>query len=169
MTPLSAKHLQVLLMADFVQIIRILGVRNHQRERSFAPFLVFHSDDRWFNDPRFLHDQISICSDDTHSPPVLITSLMRVGDLDIAVRSHHADVAGVEIATGPELLGGTRTVEITLRQPGRSQHNSPTDCVVRHVLHVGIDNAQFDQRRRQASVGADSRFLFRIAAEVPGP
>ena len=44
-------------------------------------------------------------SDDTHSPPVLMTSLMRSVILQISVGVDHADVSRVQLAAAPELLG----------------------------------------------------------------
>ena len=43
-----------------------------------------------------------------------------VGDPQIAVRRNHADVVGVQVAAGPQLLGGVGVVEVAVGQPGRA-------------------------------------------------
>src|SRR5262249_28766870 len=79
-----------------------------------------------------------------------------IRDLNIAVRADVPNVVGVQVSAGPQLLRCLRIVEIPLGQPW-----SPRDDLARgltvagHLLHVGIDNAEIDQRKGEAGPGAE--------------
>ena len=64
------------------------------------------------------------------SPPEMITSLER-SDLDVAVRVHDREVAGVEPAAGEGLLGGLLVLQVALHHQVAAEHD------LAHGLAVG--------------------------------
>jgi hypothetical protein len=65
------------------------------------------------------------------------------------------------------LLRGFGIVEVALGEPGRTQHDlSGGFAIMRHVVHLGVDDAKIDQRPGHASPGAEIDLSVSVAGEV---
>ncbi len=126
--------------------IRRRGRRRGQgdeRARAFAPFRIRAGDDRGFHDRRMAvkrlldleRGNVFAARDDDVLGAIL--------DLDIAVRVHDREVAGVEPAAVEALLGGRLVLQIALHQGITAQHQfADRGAVGRDVRHrLAIDNA----------------------------
>ena len=93
---------------------------------------------------------------------------MSIADLHIAVGVDRSDVAGMQIAARPQLLGGRLIVEIALRQPRRARDNfAVAPPIARRVDHVLVDDSELDQRRGETRHCAMTD-LFVAAAQMLG-
>ena len=138
-------------VADAIRIGRLL---DHERQRPLAPSIVLDADDGGLMHASALRDQVLDLQRRDPFAAGLDHVLEAVGDLNVAVRAYHRDVAGVQVASGPEFLRGFGIVEVALGEPGRAQHDLAGGlAVMRHVVHVGVDDAQVDQRRRPCPPG----------------
>src|SRR6266446_3723614 len=164
---LVGEHLEMVLDARFADAIRIGWPLDHERQRPLAPFVVLDADDGGLRDPGALRDQVLDLQRRNPLAAGLDHVLDAVGDVDVAVRADHRDVAGVQVAPAPELLGGFGTVQISLGQRGRTQHDLAGGlAIMRHVVHVGIDDAQIHERPCHAGPGAEIDLSVRITSEV---
>jgi len=83
-----------------------------------------------------------------------------------AIGAEAADVAGMHPAAFPELLGGFRILEITLRGPGRAEHDlAGRFTVMRQQVHLLIDNLHIAHQCRTAGPRAQLGLVIEIAAE----
>ena len=88
--------------------------------------------------------------------------------MDIATSANNGDVIGVQVASRPKLLRSFWIVEIALREPGGTQYDlSGRQAVVGDIVHVLVNNAQVDQRRRHSGLGPKFHLQIRVAAEIP--
>src|ERR1700722_16788235 len=156
-----------LSVGEAVSAFRVLDDECH---RPLAPAIVFHADHRRFGYAAALRDQIFDLQRRYPFTAGLDHVLNAIGYLYVAIGRQYGDVAGMQIAAGPQLFRAFRIVEVTLREPGRAQHDLAGGlAVVRNVVHVRVDYPQIDQRRAHACPSADFDLPFGIAAEIGGP
>ncbi|MNV79702.1 hypothetical protein D3C71_1732680 [compost metagenome] len=75
---------------------------DHQRQRPFAPFLVRDADDRDLVDRRVHRDDVFQRERGNPFAPGLDDVLDAVGHAQVAALIDVADVAGVQVTTGPQ-------------------------------------------------------------------
>ena len=79
-----------------------------------------------------------------------------VRDLQVALRVDEGDVAGVQVAAGPELPESARVLEVALGQPGGAHDDLAGGlAVVGHVAHLLVDDAQVHERDGPPGAAAD--------------
>ena len=124
--------------------------------------LVGHADDRHLGDAGDAQDDVLEVERRHPLAAGLHDVLDAVDDLQIAVSVDDADVAGVQPAAAPQLLGALGLAEVALREPRRAHDDlALARAVVRDVVHVRVDDAQLHERNRpsgpasvrQASLG----------------
>src|SRR5271166_1550826 len=117
------EHFQVSLDCGFADGFCARCVPNHQRHWPLAPFFVLDADDRGFSHACAMHDQVFDLQRRHPFPAGLDHILDAVGDLNVSLRRHRRDVAGMQITPSPELVRAIGIVEIALGQPRRAQHD----------------------------------------------
>src|SRR6187401_3038930 len=128
---------------------RCLLLADDERHRPLAPAIIGDADDGRLGNARETQDDVLDVERRHPFAAGLDDILDTVHDFQISVGIDDADVAGMQPAIPPKLLRALGFSEIALRKPGRAHDDfTLADTVVRHVVHLRVDDAQLHEWER---------------------
>ena len=149
---------------DLVGRGRLPRLEDDHRQRTLAPLVVLHPDHGDLADRRVLGDDVFELERGHPLAAGLDHVLQTVGHLQAAGRVDGPDVAGMEVAAGPQLVRCGRVVQVAHGQPRRADDDlAGALAVTGGVEEVAVDGVEIDQRHRIA--GADA--LVGLAVQIP--